>query len=199
MSYKLTYFDIPGKAEPIRLLLSLAKVKFEDHRIARTKWPALKLKMPWGQLPVLYVDGKEIAQSVTILRFIARKHNLAGVDEWEAARCDEIGDALTELAQERGKYLHCSDPDKKQELKEAFHNVHMPKYLGKLESLQKENGGCFLVGKSRTWIDVVLAWRLKALGEEVDQSVISQYPHLVAVKEAVFAISEIKDYMDLHK
>lgn len=41
-SYKLIYFDLPGLAEPIRLLFSYGKVPFIDQRITKEEWVTLK-------------------------------------------------------------------------------------------------------------------------------------------------------------
>lgn len=41
-SYKVTYFDGRGGGEIIRLTLSAAGQTFEDERIQRENWPALK-------------------------------------------------------------------------------------------------------------------------------------------------------------
>ncbi len=55
--------------------------------------------MPFGQVPVLEVDGKMLAQSHTIARYLARQHGLAGKDDWEQGLadmyCDNIGDLMT--------------------------------------------------------------------------------------------------------
>jgi len=45
---KLTYFDIEGVAEPIRLALVLSGIPFEDHRIKFDEWPAMKPTTPYG-------------------------------------------------------------------------------------------------------------------------------------------------------
>ena len=64
MSIKLVYFNLYGRAEPTRMLLNHAKVEFEDVRIERPDWPQYKqdhaAEIEWGQIPVLYHDGKEI-------------------------------------------------------------------------------------------------------------------------------------------
>ena len=41
-SYKLTYYDMRGRAELIRMLLTLADQKFEDKRITREQWATMK-------------------------------------------------------------------------------------------------------------------------------------------------------------
>lgn len=40
--YKLSYFDIMGLGEPIRIILSYGKLEFEDCRVPRENWPSLK-------------------------------------------------------------------------------------------------------------------------------------------------------------
>ena len=57
---------------------------------------------PGAQLPVLEVDGKVIGQSMAITRFLARKYNLAGKNEWEEAEADMIVDCIDDTF--NGKY-----------------------------------------------------------------------------------------------
>jgi len=41
-SYKLTYFQMRGRAEIVRLVFAAAGVQYEDHRIDMSQWPSIK-------------------------------------------------------------------------------------------------------------------------------------------------------------
>lgn len=58
----------------------------QDYRFAREEWAALKPQMPFGQVPVLEVDGKYLAQSKAIEMYAARLTGLYPTDTWEAAQ-----------------------------------------------------------------------------------------------------------------
>ena len=45
----------------------------------------------------LEIGDKKIAQSNAIARYLAKKYNLAGKDDWESAKIDEIVDAMADL------------------------------------------------------------------------------------------------------
>ena len=69
---KLTYFDIEGVAEPIRLAFAFAGVEFEDDRIKFPQWQELKPTTPHGTLPIMTIDdGPVITQSQAMLRYAA--------------------------------------------------------------------------------------------------------------------------------
>lgn len=40
--YKVFYFNVKALGEPLRFLLSYGNIPFEDVRITREEWPALK-------------------------------------------------------------------------------------------------------------------------------------------------------------
>lgn len=40
--YKLTYFGVRGRGEPIRMLLTLAGKKFDDVKVGHLEWPTMK-------------------------------------------------------------------------------------------------------------------------------------------------------------
>ena len=50
---KVYYFDLFARAEPIRMMLTLAKVPYEDCRMTGQPWMDLKPTLEYGQMPVL--------------------------------------------------------------------------------------------------------------------------------------------------
>ena len=95
-TYKLSYFNVRGRAETARMLLKAAGQQFEDYRYPfvlkdgkpiSPEWDADKSKYIYEKLPVLEVDGGKytIAQSKAIERFLARRFNMFGGNDGEGA------------------------------------------------------------------------------------------------------------------
>lgn len=57
--------------------------------------------MPMGQIPVLEIDGKQYHQSKAIGRFLAKKANLYGSDDYEAMEIDATVDSMDDIRQGR--------------------------------------------------------------------------------------------------
>jgi glutathione S-transferase len=60
--------------------------------------------MPFGQIPVLEVDGTTISQSTSIARFLAKEFNLAGKDHLEQAQADMVVDTCNDLIESKIKF-----------------------------------------------------------------------------------------------
>ncbi|OSP56298.1 glutathione S-transferase family protein [Pseudoruegeria sp. SK021] len=109
---KVTYFDFTGsRGEEVRLALALTGQSFDDHRITRDAFAAMKPDLPYGALPVLEVEGHGIfAQTNAILRLIGRMHGLYPEDPFAAARHDAVMDAVEDLRHRISPTMRISDP-----------------------------------------------------------------------------------------
>lgn len=81
---KLTYFNVRGRGEAIRLALEDNKIPYEND-IVEKNWKDIKKSgiadgtLPFGQVPRLITeDGTAIVQGNAILREIGRKYDLYG-------------------------------------------------------------------------------------------------------------------------
>ncbi|XP_042206615.1 glutathione S-transferase Mu 1-like [Homarus americanus] len=100
MAPVLGYWKTRCYAQPIRLLLKYLGIPFEDLRYEvgppptydKTCWFSVKynLGFDFPNLPY-YIDGDvKITQTVAILRYIARQHDMCGRTEQEQIRVDMI-------------------------------------------------------------------------------------------------------------
>nr|XP_033200190.1 hematopoietic prostaglandin D synthase-like [Bombus vancouverensis nearcticus] len=96
-TYKLIYFNARGSAEHIRYIFAYIGIEYIDDRIPLQLWPEYKDSMPYKMLPVLEIDGKPVAQSNAVARYLAKKYDLMGRNEWDAMICDVLVDTLGDL------------------------------------------------------------------------------------------------------
>lgn len=95
-SLQVIYFNAPGRAEVIRLILSSQNEKFDDERVTMEQWASMKPKTKYGQLPLLKLEnGVEMNESGATIRYLARKANLYGKDEWEMYLIDRAADTVS--------------------------------------------------------------------------------------------------------
>jgi glutathione S-transferase len=196
-TYKLTYFNIRGLAEPIRLLFHYAQVKFEDNRIEPENWPGLKQSFPWSQLPVLELgNGVVISQSLAINRFLAKRFNLAGETDLEAAQCDELVDALKDVHNVLRPAINEKDESKKHEMKVKIAQEVVPNFFAKIGAILEKNGGKYFVGKNLTWADLFYYNSLSQWDDFLDgQDIMENNPTIAAYLDGIFKIPQIKSYI----
>ena len=94
MQLRLSYFKFPfWRAEVSRIALFLGDVPFENHHPSRDEFKKMKAagELPFGQLPILLVDGQVIAQTGAIARFCGKLSGLYPEDNaLHAARVDAV-------------------------------------------------------------------------------------------------------------
>ncbi|XP_046626358.1 glutathione S-transferase-like [Neodiprion virginianus] len=192
-SYKLTYFAIAGLAEPIRFLLSYGGIDYEDNRVPHENWPAIKPQTPFGQVPILEVDGKTLYQSNAIVRFLAYKLKLFGSSESEHFEVDAHVETIGDLRSLLFTWNWAETPENKI-AKEAEIRKKAAFYLGKLEASVKENGGYFVGGKLSA-ADIVFAGFNYVFSYILGNEFLADYPNLKNLVEKVNALPGIKSHI----
>ncbi|XP_076239149.1 glutathione S-transferase S4 [Calliopsis andreniformis] len=196
--YKLKYFNVMGLAEPIRFLLSYGGVEFTDIRLEHSSkdWINMKPTTPFGQMPVLEIDGKEYAQTLPICHYLAKQFNLLGKTDLDTLQIDAIANALHDFRRLTiSQYYRESDPVvKAKKREEVFTNV-IPFYLSKLEELAKNNDG-YLHGGQLSYADLFFVAISDSINTAYESDITKDKPHLKALKEKILAIPSIKAWVE---
>lgn len=193
--YKLTYFDLKGRGEPIRYILSYMGKKFEDVRIQRDKWPPIKKTFPFGRIPTLEIDGKVFHQTAAICRYLAIEAGLAGKSPLENFEIDQVVGAIDDMVGEIGRVRRTEDPVLQQQLKETLINEIVPRYLERFEKIVENNGG-YLANGRLSWADLyITAIGESLLGYSGKPNLYEGHPHLKALFEEVQSLPGIKEWI----
>lgn len=186
---RLIYFDFAGnRGEECRIALHLAGVEFQDERVQKADWPALKPSMPFGALPVLQMPGKPpLAHSNAILVLIGRQHGLHPADTFEAAQHEALMCAVEELRHSIAPTLRISDPELKRAAREALTKNELTAWGSQVEA--QLGNGPFVGGESLQVADIKLymmvRWLTSGTLDHVPTTVFDHCPKLLRLFHAV--------------
>jgi glutathione S-transferase len=197
--YEVIYFGVHGRAEPIRLLLTLAGADWKGVDVGREQWGARKAEMPLGQMPVLVEHDAQgtrmIPQSQAILRHLARTFGLAGRTEEETLAADLAAETALDAGSGYGPLLY--GPGRGDAAAWAKHfgevwPVHGKRLATLLARAPSSSG--FFAGPSPTWGDIVAFHVLHATTSLWPTS-LDAFPTLQAFVERMAALPQWRDYL----
>lgn len=188
---KLTYFDFNGgRGEAARLAMAIGDVPFDDERIGVADWPGFRDSTPFGQLPVLHVDGEVLTQTNSINRYVGKLAGLYPKDDIEALRCDEVMSVVEDVMYRIVPTLFMEDEDQKRAAREELANGPIPHFVKRLGQMLESRGGDYFADNELTVADIkVYLWvrylRSGMLDYVPTDIVDAQAPNLVAHFERI--------------
>ncbi|MBM4218876.1 MAG: glutathione S-transferase [Gammaproteobacteria bacterium] len=180
-----TYFDFDGgRGEVARVAMHIAGIPFEDRRIPPKEWPARRDSTPFQAMPVLEVDGKVIAQSNTINRYVGKLAGLYPKDDWEAVRVDEVMDAVEDITTKIGQTMRIEDDAAKKAAREALVAGPLPRFLQQIEARLQAGGGEWFVENRLTVADLKcfywVRWLKSGALDHIPADIVDKHAPLLA-------------------
>lgn len=193
--YTLTYFDMRGRAEVIRLFLAYAGVAYDDRGVAPENWPAMKPASPLGQIPFLTEkrpDGsRDIPQTMAILRHLARVHGLDGKNEDEKVAADVALETALDLRNALNQ-LRFSPLFQDEGAKAKFAKETAPVHFVRLEKLIGDRE--WFAGNAPTFADFYVFDTLERL-TAIWLDILGGAPKLAAFQRRIAALPQLADYL----
>ncbi|KAG1708327.1 hypothetical protein DVH05_025005 [Phytophthora capsici] len=191
---KLTYFGIKGRAELSRLIFNYGGISFTDDRITKPEFAVLKPTLPFGQVPILELDGTVYAQSMAITRYAAKLAGLYPSDALEALKADVFSCSLNDVEEPFVDFMFkTQDEAEKAQKKKVFIEETVPKFF---TTLEKTVAGKFILGEQLSYADVhlldVVENKVKWVFPDFSMDV---FPKLAAVVNNVKAEPKIAAYL----
>jgi glutathione S-transferase len=186
---KLTYFDAPvSRGEECRLALHVAGVDFEDDRVKREDWLALKPKTPFGSMPLFTLPGQLVlAQSNAILVLIGRRYGLHPKDDFEAARHEAVMHYVEDLRAHISPTMRMADEAEKKKARTELASGYLPTWAANVE--RQIGDGPFFGGAALQVVDlklyVVTKWITSGVLDHIPATVFAGYPKLLAAHDSV--------------
>jgi glutathione S-transferase len=199
--------------------MSVSRISFAQ-KVINTRAQFLEVRarsLMFGQMPMLAIDGLELVQSQSILRYIAKRSNLQGRSPEEEVKADmvrlvlffhrlaglililyccmQIAESINDLIMQLTSlpFLR-NDPERL----EATKHIAREKFRvmsARFEALLEENEGVFLVGTSLTYVDILLAHAITWFVEELGAEILENTPLLTELQIGIISLPEMKQFL----
>ena len=193
---RLTYVNGRGNAERIRFVLAAANIEYEENNFATKKdrIDFLAQQLPvGGVVPCLEIDGLTLAQSWSIIRYIARHHHLEPEEVSQQVKADMISECVRdfESAANLGGYGWSDKEEHQQKMRDA-----VAKWFPRFEDMVV--GPCVL-GPRAFYCDFVLLNSLLYIQDVLGAAALSHYPKLSALTSHLVEMPSIKTFLTSSK
>ncbi|KAG2435919.1 hypothetical protein HXX76_007114 [Chlamydomonas incerta] len=203
MAPKLLYFAFAGRAEVARLCFNIGNIEFEDVHIDGASWPEEKAKLPFGQVPVLQLDdGRMLAQSGAIDRYVAKLAGLYPEDPLQAAFADQAVFVLQDIWEAiltPSWTLPAEEKIKARQEALAGKGGDKLKQLDKLVEPVQHSGG-WLAGDKLSFADlevfVMITNLISGMFDGIPKDLLDAYPAIKAFRNRVALLPAVKAYYD---
>jgi glutathione S-transferase len=193
----LVYMKMRALGEAPQMLMHYAGLPY-SYRMAwdhfGMPWPEAKPQVPFRQLPMLVVDDvHQIAQSGSIMRFLAAHAGMTLADPVKAAQVDSIFEATQELFAPLNPTVNFAVGDDFQTKRTAILGMLGPR-MGDFDRIIEGSGGPFLTGDAPTYCDFGLFHHLD-LAHLLDARLLAKLPRLSAFMETIRSVKGMQDYL----
>eukprot|EP00933_Yihiella_yeosuensis_P051891 TRINITY_DN49877_c0_g1_i1.p1 TRINITY_DN49877_c0_g1~~TRINITY_DN49877_c0_g1_i1.p1 ORF type:complete len:297 (-),score=39.24 TRINITY_DN49877_c0_g1_i1:11-826(-) len=216
---RLTYLDIKGVGEAIRLTLYIGEVDFEDRRVSYEEVARMRSRgdLLNGQVPLLEVfdERSQLVQrfghSQAILRWAGKKAGLYPDDL--QLQCDTIEEQLVDMRQalrpqwygsimrEPGEKMVPLSEAQRMEVERLLNEKVLPSRFAQLEEMFQRygGGGPYFCGSRMTICD--LSFYVYATGildgsfvDGISPSVLNRFPKLISLVQRIEENPKVKEW-----
>lgn len=194
---KIVYWNMVARAFPTQAMLLASDTAYEWDQDTANRG-AYKEIAPFGQVPLLIVDGTVLAQSMATQRAAARIAFPPSNDvEWSVI--DMLMEQSTEIFGGITKCFGVADDAARASAWAAYENEGVAKVVAPLAARIKENGGTLLAGKMSA-ADVCLFSNLHLLVRSGanTEPLFAAFPEVKAHYDTVMAMGGLKAHCDLN-
>ena len=187
-NYRLTYFDMDGRAEPIRIAFHAAGIEFEDIRISFPEFVEARAGYRFSCVPVLEIDDVAVTQSNAMCRYVGKMAGLYPDDDLQALYCDEAMGAIEDLLHQM-VHTFGLEGDELKAAREKLADGWTATILKGLDELL-ERGGDYLADNRLTVADLkvvgITKWLMSGKLDHIPTDIVERLaPRLVAHAQRV--------------